>query len=145
MQICKIYLAGAMSGLSFDQQIKWRIRFTEALKYGDFNLDKKPIIFNPPLYYSTTTSKHKSEREVMEFELSNLRKSDVVIANLNQPSIGTAMELIIAKENRIPVIGYYESQLYNISSIHPWVQECCTRLCESWSEMLYHVVNFYLT
>lgn len=145
MRTCKIYLAGAMSGLTFEEQTKWRVRFTEALKYGDFDLDKEPVIFNPPLYYSPATSEHKSEREVMEFELANLRKSDIVIANLNQPSTGTAMELIIAKENRIPVIGYYDSKLHDISSIHPWVQECCTRLCDHWSEMINHVINFYLT
>lgn len=76
--------------------------------------------FNPPLYYSPNQPYHKNEREVMEYELDRLRKSDVVIVNFNIPkSIGTAMEVAVARENRIPIIGndFYSHNLEIVGNI----------------------------
>jgi hypothetical protein len=77
----------------------------------------------------------------MEFDLYNLRKSNLVVVNFNAPqSIGTAMELMVAKENKIPVIGLNKDE----TKLHPWLIECCTRICDSFREIVNHVVNFYL-
>lgn len=141
MQHIKIYMAGGMSGLSLDEQLKWRNAICNAIKYGDYEYTKQPDFFSPPEYYSPSTNEHKSEREVMEFELSHLRKSDLVVVNFNVPkSIGTAMELMIAKEHHIPVIGLNTDG----TELHPWLLECTTRMCSDLREVVDHVVNFYL-
>lgn len=141
MESVRVYLAGGMSGISFDEQSKWRKQIQDAIKYGDYDCKKNPIFFDPTNYYSLFETEHKSEREVMEYDLYNLKRSDMVIVNFNVPnSIGTAMELAIAKENHMPVIGLNKDKF----DLHPWVSECCTRVCDNIRELVEHVVNFYL-
>lgn len=112
----------------------------DAINYG-FEHEKKATFFNPISYHNFTERKHKSEREIMEFDLYNLRNSDLVIVNFNNiKSIGTAMELMLAKEMRIPVIGWNSSG----EDLHPWLFECVTRLCDNLRETVEHVVEFYL-
>lgn len=141
MEVVNIFLSGAMTGLSLEEQNKWRNQIRDAIIYGDYDLNKTPIFFNPANYYSPATNEHKSEREAMEFDLNHLRKSNLVIAKFDaNNSIGMNMELMLAKELRIPVIGLDE---YGVK-IHPWLNECCTRICSTKYELVSHVVNFYL-
>ena len=141
MENVRIYLSGGMSGMSIEEQTKWRKRFCDAIKYGDFDYEKNPIFFDPTYHYSMFEQEHKSEREIMEYDLNALRKSDLVVVNFNSPkSIGVAMELMLAKECRIPVIGLQQSDV----TLHTWLVECCTRICDDFRELVSHVINFYL-
>ena len=141
MDNVKIYLSGGMTGLSQEEQTKWRKRFCDAIKYGGFDYEKNPIFFDPTQYYSVFEQDHKTEREVFEFDLNALRNSDLVVVNFNSPkSIGTAMELMLAKERHIPVIALHQSD----TTLHSWLVECCTRICNDFKELVTHVVNFYL-
>lgn len=139
----RIYLAGAMSCLSYDEYMAWRVKFTHdvnALAH-DYEIKQNVVIFNPCSYYNFEEKLHKTEREPFEFDLYNLKRSDLVVANLNnQYSIGTCMELAIAKDRQIPVIGLKE----NDSELHPWISECCTRVCDDMDELVYHVIDYYL-
>lgn len=141
MEQVKMYLSGGMGGLTYEEQVSWRNRFKNAIKFGDYDITKPPLFFSPPDYYYIGCDDYKTEKEVMEFDLYNLRKSDLIIVNFNIPkSIGTAMELMLAKEYNIPVIALKESN----EEIHPWLLECCTRVCNTMREVVDHVVNFYL-
>lgn len=141
MENVKIYLSGGMSGLSLEEQTNWRNRFCDAVKYSDYDLEKNPIFFDPTKRYSVFEEEHKSEREAFEYDLNALRKSDLVVVNFNAPnSLGTAMELILAKEYHIPVIGLNKEGI----TLHPWLIECCTRICDDFKEFVDHVVEFYL-
>lgn len=142
METVKIYLSGAMSGLSFEEMSKWRNRIMDAIRYGDYHLEKKPIFFNPTQYYSFDANNYNSEKEIMEFDLYNLRNSDLVIVNFDNgglKSIGTAMELMLAKELHIPVVAFGGGE-----NIHPWVSECCTRICNNMKEAVEHTIEFYM-
>ncbi len=139
----KIYLAGGMSGLSREEQSKWRWVTIRRIKESDncFGYEYNPVFFNPMIHYNLFDNEHKTEREPFEFDLYNLRDSDVVIVNFNSPqSIGTAMELAVAKEYKKPIIGLNESGC----ELHPWLIECCTRICDTMDELIKHVINFYL-
>lgn len=141
MENLKIYLSGGMSNLTFDEQFKWRNQIKEAILFGDYDYEKKPIFFNPVDYYNFEEVKHKSEKEAMNFDLNALRKSDLVIVNYNNPaSIGTAMEIMLAYELRIPIIGLNKEN----KVIHPWLVESTDRMCDSIREVVEHVVNFFL-
>lgn len=140
MENVKIYLSGGMGNVSFEEQSKWRQQITNAIKYN-YDCEKKPLFFNPVNYYNFEEVRHRSEREAMEFDLYNLRNSNLVVVNFNDPkSIGTAMELMLAKERNIPVVGFG----VNGQTIHPWLLECCTRVCDSLKEVVEHIVEFYL-
>ena len=141
MENCRIYLSGAMSGLSFEEQSKWRKQVMNAIKFEDHDYVKSVSFFDPTQYYGFEEKYQKSEREIMEYELYNLRKSDLVIVNLShQNSIGTAMELAIAKELHIPVIAFG----VNGQDLHPWLLETCTRVCDNLREVVEHTVNYFL-
>lgn len=136
----KIYLSGGMGNLSFEEQSKWRQQIMDAIKYN-YECEKKATFFNPVNYYNFEEVRYRSEREVMEFDLNALRNSNLVVVNFNDPkSIGTAMELMLAKERNIPVIGFgVDGRI-----IHPWLLECCTRVCENLREAVEHITEFYL-
>lgn len=140
METIKIYLSGSMSGVSLEEQSKWRHKVMDAINH-QYEHEKKTSFFNPVAYYNPKDKQYKSEKEVMEFDLYNLRSSDLVIVNFNNIwSIGTAMELMLAKEMHIPVIGWNSSG----EELHPWLSECTTRLCDNLRDTVEHVVNFYL-
>lgn len=141
METVKIYLSGGMGNLTFEEQSKWRKQIINAIQYGDYHYEKKPIFFNPVDYYNFTDVRYKSEREVMEFDLNALRHSDLVVVNFNDPkSLSTCAELAIAKELHIPVIGINKDKL----ELHPWLVEFTTRMCDDIREAVEHVVDFYL-
>lgn len=140
MESCRIYLSGGMSGLSFEEQSKWRNNMMNEIKYNK-ECEKTVYFFNPVDYYNFEEKQHKSEKEIMEFDLYNLRNSNLVVVNFNNVlSIGTAMELMLAKEYNIPVIAFG----VNGQDVHPWLLECCTRICDNMRETVEHVVEFYL-
>lgn len=141
METFRIYLSGGMSGLSIEEQNKWRKQIQNAIKFGDYDIAKRVCFFDPTQYYNFEEKRHKSEREVMEFDLNGVRNCDLVIVNFNEPkSIGTAAELAIAYDMKIPIIGINKKE----QEIHPWLVEFTTRMCEDIREAVEHVVEFYL-
>jgi len=140
MEVVKIYLAGAMAGLSFEEMSKWRNQIMNAIKFGDYEYNKSVDFFNPTAFYNFDEKNYKSEREVRDFDLYNLRKSDLIIVNLDkQNSIGTAQELAIAYEMKIPVIAFGVKE-----ELHPWIECCCSRICNNMRELVEYVCEYYL-
>lgn len=130
-----------MGSLDFEEQSKWRKQVINAILFGDYHYEKKPIFFNPVEYYNFTDVRYKSEREVVEFDLNALRHSDLIIVNFNDPkSLGTCAELAIAYEMRMPVIGINKDK----QELHPWLVEFTTRMCDSLREAVEYVVEFHL-
>lgn len=140
METVKIYLSGGMGNLSFEEQSKWRKQIINEININ-CHCEKKPVFFNPVDYYTFEEVRHKSEREVMEFDLNALRNSDLVIVNFNDPkSVGTISELAIAYEKKIPIIGINKDG----QDLHPWLVEFVGRMCESIREVVEYTVDFYL-
>ena len=156
----KIYLAGSMTGMSWEEQNEWRVQIkSELLKkkdFGGYNVDL--TIVNPCEFFNYYQAKNTwySEKEAMDFDIYQIRHSDLIIVRFNNPnSIGTAMELMLAKELNIPVLGWldydwseerdqYADFSKKIESIHPWLQECCTRIFPCKEDVVKYVENFYL-
>ena len=139
MDKVKFYMAGGMAGLSVEEQMEWRKDIKKRI--NNSLIHDPTYFFQPPYYYQPDGDYHRSEREGRDFDLNRLRHSDIVIVNFNVPnSIGTAQELAVAYEHRIPVIGLNE----NKNKLHPWLYECCTRICETREELVKHIVDFYL-
>lgn len=140
METIKIYLSGSMSGVSYEEQSKWRQQVIDAIKFN-YDCEKKPIFFNPVNYYNFEEVRYKTQREVMNFDLNGLRHSDLIIVNFNDPSsLGTCAELAIAYEMKIPIIGINKDK----KELHPWLECFCDRICESIKEAVEYAVDFYL-
>lgn len=133
-----IYLSGALTGLSIKTQLQWRNQIIEHITSNSL----RPVrFFNPPQHFSPNTQNHLTEREVMEFEIERLLKSDLVIVNFNNPkSIGTAMELAIAYEHKIPILGLHTNE----EKLHEWLTLCCNRIFNDMNDLVDYVITHYL-
>ena len=109
----KVYLSGAITGIPIDEACQWRSDIMYKL-YGFKVFDPTEHFEEQDLIDGTA-----SDREIMDYELYELRHSDLVIFNCHYPkSIGSAMELAIAHENRIPILLFNEKGV----NIHPWIK-----------------------
>lgn len=141
----KVYLAGKMTGLSLNDMQKWRMRFTQYIdEYAsNCDIDDCVHVFNPCDYYNPLLVHGDSDtidREAMKFDLYHLKDSDIMVANLNGVSIGTAMEVAIANENGIPVIGFCDDK----KNLHPWLKEDCVIVLESVEDVAMYMCDYFI-
>lgn len=131
----KIYLAGKMGGLSIEEMNTWRKSATHRFKDCDGVGCINPVLhFNP---FNGAGKEH--EREAFQFDLHQVRGSDIILVSLNHnDSIGTVMELAIAHELRIPIIGY------GCATQHPWVELCLTKHVATLNEAVDYIKAHYM-
>lgn len=124
-----IYLAGAMSCYfntnQHDYPKKWR---EDAKKYVKKLYDDITLV-SPTDYYEIGKNYHKSDAEVMRFDLRMVRESDIVLVNLKDlhTSLGTSDEILYAFISGKPVIGFIEDES-EVKNIHPWKLEQIDRI-----------------
>lgn len=141
----KIYLAGKMSGLTYEEMNEWRKGLCSKLKEIASYHGKKVDVVNPVLYYNFEEKRHQSEIEVEEFDLAHVISSDIIIVNLEglKDSIGTIIELHDARyHHRIPIIAFGDKELYD--NLHPWVKNDITRVEDNINDVVAYIRDFYL-
>lgn len=139
-----IYLAGKMSGLSDSEMKKWRnLLKSELEKYSDM-VNYKTNVVSPCDYFNFNEQRYQSEQEIMKFDLSLVKNSDIVIVNTNglSSSIGSIIEVYEAWKNDIPVIAYDENGDYR--TIHPWLKCCITRADSCVIDICEYIKDFYM-
>lgn len=131
----KIYLAGAMSGLTLEQMNDWRKCAKAYLEGYGFKC------INPVEFYNTEIDTTVyTDKEIKEFDLWAVRNSEIVLVNLEYPnSIGTAIELHMAQEWKIPVVAFGRTQE---KPVHPWMNLCITKECETMPEAINYILSF---
>jgi hypothetical protein len=137
-----IYLAGKMSGLSVEEMCRWRNEFKLKFKnhckqegiHNPFN------IVSPTDFYSFEEKKHKTEKEVMDYDLWLIKNSTLIVVNLDYPnSLGTAIELYEGNKHcGIPVIGF------GTTENHPWIEECVSVKFNTMNEVINYIFEFYI-
>ena len=141
----KIYLAGKMSGFSFNQMNDWRQNLkTDLIKMGEL-FNYKMIIINPVDYYNFEEKKYQSEREVRDYDLKHATTSDIIIVNLEglKTSDGTKYEIHDCNyHHNIPVIAFGKRELYN--ELHPWIKEDITRVEDNGQDVVSYIRDFYM-
>lgn len=141
MKTINLYLSGGMTNLSYKERTTWRNQIKNSLKYEDYDCDKRCCVFDPTIYFDIDNPTHQSEKEAMNFDLNALRKSDLIVVNFNdEKSIGTAMEIMLAYELRIPIIGICTEE----KVIHPWLLQCVDRMCRNTRECVNYIIEYYL-
>lgn len=126
MKTFKVYTAGKMSGLSYDEQMGWRLELERLVRTISDNV----LFIHPPRYYRYGDGMHKSEREAMVWDLSQIRDSDIVVVNLDNidDSIGTHMELgFIEAVNQMSAKHIHLIGFGKPSVEHPWLNEVLLR------------------
>lgn len=146
----KVYLAGAISGLSYDEGQDWRTQATKALhEYGiqaysplrkkDYlkKLETIPSIVNS----SKPLSTHKG---IVTRDMYDVQSSDVLLVNLlgaKIVSIGTMFELAWAFEKRTPIVLCMEPE--NLHS-HGFVLETAGFIVPTLEEGIQTVAHILL-
>lgn len=141
----KIYLAGKMGGLTFDEMNEWRCEACQKLLSQAEMFSEKINVVNPVLYYNFEEKRHQTEIEVQEFDLSHVISSDIIVVNLDglKDSIGTIIELHDAHyHHRIPVIAFGGRALYD--DLHPWVKNNITRVEDGVDDVVAYIRDFYM-
>lgn len=122
----RIYLSGAMQDIHKEESVQWRECVKEFLP--DFEC------FDPWEHFDFVNQ--ANEREVMEYDLWNLRQSDLVIVNFNfVRSLGTMSELAIAYDRRIPIVGFCD----NANELHSWQKLFCMVVLNNLDEVIDYV------
>ena len=145
MKELKIYLAGKMSGLTYEQMNDWRVSLTNRLNVAAENAGYKITVINPVLFYNFEEMKHQSEKEIRDYDLAHATTSDVVIVNLNGlgTSDGTKFEIHDCNYHKhIPVIAFGGKRLYE--DLHPWVKDDITRVEENTQDVVNYIRDFYM-
>lgn len=136
----KVYLGGAMQGLSFEDQNAWRVEVKDELENHSCNYRVKCI--NPVDYYNLFDKDvYDSDLEVMNFDLYKVKTSNLIIMNFNDMrSLGSMAELAIAYDRGIPVIGLNESE----RQLHSWQYCMCSKIFADRDAMLSYIKKYYL-
>lgn len=131
-----IYLGGAMQGLTYKEMNDWREQVS--LYFNRCNINIKTI--NPVDFYNFEIDRNFTDKECMLFDLTAVKKSDLLLVNLNHDSIGTAIEMYEAYKSGIPVVGFNAHD-----NLHPWMKECCYKICNNLENAIEYIANFYET
>lgn len=146
MRDIKIYLAGKMSGLTYEGMREWRSYLKNKLiSTAELRGLYKTYVVNPVDYYNFEEERHQSEREIKDYDLSHVLSSDIVVVNLDglATSDGTKYELHDARKANIPVIAFGEYKLYE--DLHPWTKDNITRIEENMDDVVKYIRDFYFT
>lgn len=86
-------------------------------------------LVSPTDYFEIDKNYHKSESEVMRFDLRMVRESDIVLVNLRDlhNSLGTSDEILYAFIRGNTVIGFIDDES-ELKKIHPWKLEQIDRI-----------------
>ena len=115
----KIYLSGAIGCYeksNSDYHKTWR---KDVVDMFGASIDD---CFDPTKFYNYNDSSY-TEKEVMRYDLKQLKNSNIVLVNLDSidMSTGTAQEILYAYLLDIPIIGFIEDE--ESTYIHPWIRE----------------------
>ena len=146
-----VWLCGASECLDFEESNTWRKECKEWFKSNS----KYFRAVNPNDYYNYSECLHKSELEIVKFCLRKVRKSKVILVNLNniRLSVGSIVEVAWAYLWRKPIIGFLErndveeNEVDKLKKIiHPWIYCFCDRIElgeNSMEEAILYIEKYY--
>ena len=143
----KIYTCGKMSGISFIEQMMWRSRIESEIK-SSLDCGQSVKFIHPPLYYNYEENNHKTEREILEWEMTQVHDCDILIVNLDgiEDTTGSHMELgAVQGINRFGDKHIFVVGLGKSDNLHPWIKESCIRIEEDYAKAAEYIVEYLLT
>jgi hypothetical protein len=82
-----------------------------------------------------------SANEIVEFDLQDIRDSDIILVNYSKPSIGTAMEVFYAShEMRKFVVAFSP---FPFADCNPWMVKFTTKILPSLTESITYIKRHF--
>lgn len=145
MKEYKIYTAGKMAGLSFGEMMDWREKIHKLIK---MKADSKIKFIHPPNYFLPGYYPKENEGKVKEWDINQVRNSDIVIVNLDgvNSSAGTHFELSMVDainsmtDRHIFVVSVGEEE----NGLHPWIADSIHYRAKSFEDAAEYIVTYLL-
>ena len=130
--IINVFLSGAIK-FTDDYGKTWRNIAEKQLKDYDIK------VFSPSNYYNYNNKQDFTIKECRKLFLNHLRKSDIVLVNLNysSSSVGTGMEISLANELKIPIVGFGNLNTYE------WIVDCCDVVLKDIYDAIDYIKSMY--
>jgi nucleoside 2-deoxyribosyltransferase len=111
----KVYLAGPIRNVA--DPISWRRKLATKMPEGWEVVDPTKI----ELFIDNEDSEEAIER-LVKGDLDAIKSCDAVLALIDMPSWGTAMEIFYAHSLMIPIVAWNPTE----KSVGPWLKFHCT-------------------
>jgi nucleoside 2-deoxyribosyltransferase len=128
----KVYLSGPIFGKTDDQCIGWRKDASEWLLLHDF----EPI---DPMNRDYRGREDIAPEAIVAADEADIASCHLVLVNANEPSWGTAMELVYAMQGDCTVIAFATHA--NVPRVSPWLRCHTDAIYESLSHALAGITN----
>lgn len=128
-----VYLSGSIAGLTYDEANEWRQRVTDAFSRVGIET-ANPL--RRRMFFSTNDEETGSPNEVVQRDISDLRRCDLTIINWTGPSIGTICELWECYRTGKPVILVTSDPAV---ITHPWIRVAVTRIFPDLESAIKHI------
>jgi len=123
----KVYLSGPIMYVSPEESYEWR-------KVAEEKLEGFKVL--NPLRRNFRDGELLSVNEIVEFDLADIRETDIVLVNYSKPSIGTAMEVFYANQLGKFIVAF--TQLPR-NDLNAWMVRHCTRIVSSLDEAINYI------
>lgn len=123
----KVYLAGPIHNMSKKQMSDWRERAKKQLGKEYHILDPTERIFDNKL--------EDYSKLIVCLDKQNIDECDILLVNADNPSWGTAMEVLYGYMNNKVIISFSKIPKYELS---PWITYHSTKVYDS----LYNSTKF---
>ena len=127
----RIYLAGPIFNTSDRERQGWRLDYVEDIKVfieKKFGNSVKPEFINPEYLKMTA----RQSENIVIGDLQSIRSSDLVIANMWKPSIGTSMEIMYAHNAKVECITFNPTS-------NPWSDYFGGHIVDNRDKMLHRI------
>ena len=132
-QVKTVYLSGPIMDEAEGTAREWRETAKELLKDRFRLLD--------PMRRKFVDRQVDSANEIVEFDLQDVRNSDIVLVNYNRPSIGTSMEVFYASHDQGKFVVAFSPLEYKDCS--PWMARFCTKILPSLEEAVEYIITHF--
>jgi len=119
-----IYLSGPIMDEHLGEARAWR-KTAKLLLQNKFHL-------LDPMRRQFIDRQVDSANEIVEFDLQDVRESDILLVNYNKPSIGTSMEVFYAAQNLGKFVVAFSP--FKFENCSPWMVRYCTKILSSLEE-----------
>ena len=82
-----------------------------------------------------------SANEIVEFDLQDVRNSDIILVNYNRASIGTSMEVFYAAHDQGKFVVAFSPLEYKDCS--PWMARFCTKILPSLEDAVEYIITHF--
>jgi nucleoside 2-deoxyribosyltransferase len=133
MSAKRIYLCGPIMDCTATETKDWRTRAKERLAGRFILLD--------PMRRSFRDHEIDSANEIVEFDLQDIRDSDLLLVNYSKASVGTAMEVFYASHDLGRFVIAFAP--FSFKDCSPWMVRYCTRITPTLDAALDYVEKHF--